>query len=410
VATSNEDKDVFAFEQFRGLRNTVGAESFEPGDLEAALNVDITDALRVRRRKGYAVTAVVSAHHSFWSNGVIALAVSGTSLVEVMPDLTTRVVRSGLTSGRRMHYAIMGSRVFYSNGVETGVFEDGVSRTWGIEVPVKLPLSEVIGGSLPAGLYQYAMTYLRSDGQESGAGRAGFIELASSGGVHFYDVPVSADPGVAFKRLYVSPVNGDALFLLMTLPNAATDATYTVERTGALPLSTQFLTPALPGVHLSEFAGHILLARGSTLYRSEALAPELFDLRKGSPFTARITLVAPVDDGVYLGTESGVSWLAGRKPAEWDAKKRLDYGAIPGTLAFAPAEDISEGQQGPVALFATEKGICAGFNGGSILNLTGDRFNYPVMDEGAAVVRDSGGSVQYVLTLRGTERAANTAF
>jgi hypothetical protein len=410
VATNNEDKDVFAFEQFRGLRNTVGAESFEAGDLEAALNVDITDALRVRRRKGYGATAITTSHHSLWSNGVIALAVSGSTLVEILPDLTSRVVRTGLTVGLRMHYASIGTRVFYSNNVETGVFEDGVSRSWGVQWPTRLPLASVIGGSLPAGLYQYVLTYLREDGQESGVGLAGVIELTGISGIRFYDIPVSPDAGVSFKRLYVSPVNGDALFALMTLPNSAVEATYTIERTGALPLGTQFLSPALPGTDLAEFAGYILMARGNVLYRSEPFAPELFDLRKGLPFAGRITLVAPVDDGVYLGTESEVIWLSGRKPAEWLGVQRLNYGVIPGTLAQGLAEDIAEGQQGPAALFATTNGICAGLNGGSVLNLTGDRFNYPVMDEGAAVVRDLGGSVQYLVTLRGTERPGNTAF
>src|SRR5712671_5137923 len=44
MATTNEDKDVYTFEKFLGLRNTVGEESFEPGDLSIALNVDQTDA------------------------------------------------------------------------------------------------------------------------------------------------------------------------------------------------------------------------------------------------------------------------------------------------------------------------------------------------------------------------------
>lgn len=410
MAANNNDEDVYTFEKFLGLRNTVSEESFELGDLSVALNTDVTDALRAQRRAGYAATAVTAAVHSFWSNGSVALMVNGSDLVEVQPDYSTRVIRTGLSVGARMYYTIIGNRVFYSNGIENGVFSNGQSRTWGLQAPTKLPLADPIGGSLPAGIYQYALTYVRGDGQESGTGRSGLVSLTVPGGIRFYDMPASADPSVTYKRLYVSPVNGDALWLLMALPNAATDATYTVERTGTLPLTTQFLSPALPGTHLAAFSGHLLLARGATLYRSEPFAPELFDLRKGLPFPARITLVAPVDDGVYLGTEVGVIWLPGRDPEKWIEQPRLDYGAIPGTLAYTSAEEISDQRQGPAAVFATTKGICAGLAGGSILNLTAARFNYPVMDEGAAVVRDSRGTVQYLVTLRGTERPGNTAF
>src|SRR5258706_1192806 len=151
MATTNEDKDVYTFEKFLGLRNTVGEESFEPGDLSIALNVDQTDAYRLRRRKGFEVTAVVAPSQSLWSDGVTALSVQNTNLVQIMPDLTSRIVRSGLTAGARMSYVSIGLRVFYSNGVETGVFTDGSSRSWGLQLPIKLPLVQIIAGQLHPG-------------------------------------------------------------------------------------------------------------------------------------------------------------------------------------------------------------------------------------------------------------------
>lgn len=410
MATINEDKDVYSFEKFLGLRNTVGEESFEPGDLSIALNVDQTDAFRIRRRKGFEVTAVAVPSQSLWSDGVIALSVQGTNLVQIMPDLTARVVRSGLTAGARMSYASIGQRVFYSNGVESGVFQDGSSRSWGIPLPTKLPLIQVIGGTLPAGGYQYTMTYIRRDGQESGVSASGSVTLPTIGGLRFFDFAISPDPDVLFKRLYISPVDGDQVYALQVLPNSATETTYVDERIGTLPLMTQFLSPALPSRLIAAFAGHILLARGNTLYRSEPYAPELFDLRKGLPFEDRITLVAPMDDGVYLGTESEVVWLAGRNPAEWKLDRKSVHGAIPGTAAYGPAEDVAEGQQGPVVLYVSTKGVVAGFNGGSLLSLTEERFGFPVMDEGAAVIRHHGGTVQYIVTLRGVEGVSNVAF
>lgn len=410
MATTNEDKDVFTFAKFLGLRNTVGIESLDPGDLSVAINVDQTDAYRLRRRKGFEATTVTTPRHSLWSDGLTALVVNGSNLVQVQPDLTERTVRSGLTPGLRMHYVVIGDRIFFSNSVETGVFQDGNTRSWGLEVPSPLPFVTALGGNLPAGIYQYTMTYVREDGQESGAQPSGNFSLAVPGGLRFNDLPVPTDPGVLFKRLYVSDANGDQLYALLTLAPTARTASYTEYRTGTLPLASQFLDPALPGVLLAHFAGHVLLARDNRLYRSETYAPELFDLRKGLAVPSRITLVVPMDDGIYLGTEDEIFWLNGRNPAEWRLDRKDVHGAVFGTAAYGPAEDVLEGQNGQVVIFVGTKGIVAGFNGGTLLSLTEERYSFPVMTEGAGIIRHHGGTIQYVVTLRGTEGVSNIAF
>lgn len=410
MSQPSEDKDIASFTKFLGLRNTTSEESFELGDLTVAQNVDQTDSYRLRRRRGFVATPTTGAYHSVGGNGLTALAVTGSSLMRVLPDFTTRLVRTGLTSGLRMKYAAMGDRIFYTNNAETGVFVNGFSRSWGIVPPDQPSKVEIVGGNVPAGFYQYGMTFVRTDGQESGAGTIGSMELTATGGFHFYDMPISQDSDVQYKRLYISPRNGDAMFLQFTLSPDATEAFYDVERSGVLPLATMFLIQALPSRHLAAFAGHILLARGNVLYRSEPYSPELFDLRKGIPFPSGITLIGPMDDGVYLGTETEVYWLGGRDPSAWEAVRRAVHGVIPGTEAYHEADDVQENAQGPVILFATTIGIRAGFNGGTLINLTEDRFNYPIQEEGAAIVRHIGGSAQYVVTMRGTETPGNTAF
>lgn len=406
------DKDIVSYRKFTGLRNTVGPESLELSDLDAALNVDVTDELRVRRRRGYSSSLSAGSYHSVWSDGNIALVVGGTTLYEVTPTFALRSVRTGLTSGRRMYYAnIPGhAKVFYSNGVETGVFENSASRTWGISPPAYQPAATVTGGSLRAGLYQYAATFLRRDGQESGTPGSALIELTATGGISFTQIPISTDPGVVSVRLYITPVNGDQMYSIMLLPNGTTTARYEVDQIGDLPLQTQFLFPAPAGIHLAVLSGFALVARDNILYPSEPWAMELFDPRKAVPVTKRITLVAPVADGLYLGSENEIGWLDGLDPAKWSFVRKADYGAIPGTLAYSPLNHFVPGSAGTTAVFASTKGLCLGAPGGQFQNLTQDRFNYPAMDEGAGVIREMGGSIQYVVTLKGTERPANVAF
>jgi len=44
--------------------------------------------------------------------------------------------------------------------------------------------------------------------QESGAGKAGTIELFTAGGISLSSVPVSADPTVTHKAIYATTVGG----------------------------------------------------------------------------------------------------------------------------------------------------------------------------------------------------------
>lgn len=404
-----EDKDVATFSQFKGLRNTVGPESFEIGDLEAALNVDVTDELRVRRRRGYGAF-VAGAYHSLFANGEVMVAVTGTSLVRITPEGVSSTLRTGLTSGARLAYSAVGDRIYYSNRTQTGCVQAGVHRSWGLDIPTSQPTASVVGGSMQPGTYQYALTYVRDDGQESGTGLAGSVTLRSRGGIRFDAIPVSADPTVTAKRLYISPPDGDAMYYALGLHASDTSATVYSARDGTMILATQFKGPPPAGTCLAHYNGHALVAVGNRLYFSEPYAPELFDLRRGYRFSSPITLVAPVDDGLYLGIETEVIFLEGRDVTELVYRPRCDYGAILGTLAYCSADDINKNTQGRAAVFATTQGVCAGFNGGQIVNLTQERFNYPVTKRGAAVVRNYGGSVQYLVVLEGTSTAGNTAF
>jgi len=253
------------------------------------------------------------------------------------------------------------------------------------------------------------VTHVRDDGQESGAGIASTIDLSIAGGIRFDLIPVPTDPTISSKRLYLSPPDGDRMYLQMVLTPDSEEASVVDYRHGTVALATQFLTAPPAGTILAYFNGHVLVASGSRLYPSEPYALELFDYRRAQPFGSPITLVAPVTDGVYLGTEGQIIYLAGKDPATWVFQPKFSVGAIPGTLAYTDAANVDEGQTGLAAIFATADGICAGLSGGSIRDLTNDRFRYPVTKVGAAMVRGSDGIVQYVATLKGAGTVNNTA-
>lgn len=401
---------LFSFSGFRGLRNNIASDAFSPEDLEVALNVDIDDSLAVGRRKGYSAPVTSGVDRDLWAEGSVCLGVGSNALKYINPDYTTTTLRSGLTANKFLSYAPVGDRVFWSNGSENGCVQGAVNRTWGLVVP-SMPVAAATGGALAAGLYQCVVTYLREDGQESGAGKAVTIELTTIGGIALSALSVSADPTVTHKAIYATSVGGETLYRVGIILNAVTTFLIDEVHTGASLILTQFLTSPPVGGAIGYWKGWMLVAKEAHLYPSEPFAPELFDLRRAVPFLDRITMVAPVRDGIWIGTNSQVTWVAGDSPETWLYRVVAQYGVVPGTLTYGDGELLGDGQGAgePAAFFASKRGLCVGRVGGVFANLTESRFAYPIQDRGGAVVRRHRGVAQMVVTMQGTEVAGNVA-
>ena len=403
-----EDEDLREHAEFRGLRNNVDAAGFDLGDLEVGLNIDIDDALFLKIRKGHSAVVAAGAYRSLWAAGSMCLAVIGNALVRILPGWSTVTLRTGLTPILPISYTTIADRVYYSNGAESGVIQGSSHRSWGLTPPVAAPAA-LTGGALRAGRYQYALTYLRSDGQESGASRAAVIELTETAGFQL-SLTASTDPTVTHIAVYVSDTNGETLSLYARMLNSTSTFSVFESRPLTVPLATQFLSPPPAGAHIAYGSGRMLVAAGNRLYPSEPYAPELFDLRKGVPFLDRVTLVAPLRDGTWVGTGSQVIWLPNAEPEKWEFFQKAQYGVIPGTLTYGDGELIGDGSmKEPAAFFATSQGLCAGLAGGQLVNFTDGRYSFPTMDRGASIVRRHRGIAQLVVSLQGTEVQGNTA-
>lgn len=388
------------YREFAGVRNDLSPERFNPGDLVMADNCDLDATGKLQRRQGY-TQKLAGDVHSLWSDGETCLFVSGDTLSRLAVDYTNETLRSGLTPGARMAYCKVNARIYYSNGYQTGVIEDGASRSWGLPPPLYQPLASVISGELFSGTYQFALTYLRRDGQESGTSLAESIEVPAGGGISFTAIAVAADPDITQKILYLSTANGEILYRALILDNATTSASY-IESGIRLqsPLDTQFLQGAFPGQTLAYYRGRIYIAIGNLLFPSEPHGYELFDVRKFLPFAKRVTLLAPVEDGLFVGTQNETVFLAGRGPEDFDVTMKAPYGAIAGTLAYAPASLVKQAQnqgEARVAFWLSPQGICLGMNQGAVLNLT-QQYSFNPSAAGAGLFR-RGESAQYLACL-----------
>lgn len=414
--------------RFKGLRNTAPPERFRPGDLATALDVEINDTGQVLSRRGMTLLSATPAH-SLYANHGVAVLVEGSTLRAIEADFSRTSLRT-LSVPAAVSYDTLQDVVYYSNGVDTGRLIGRTPLQWGVTPPMGQPVATQVVGPLPAGRYMYAMTFLRSDGHESGTGLAGSIDLPAGSGVMFTGMEVSTNPEISDKILYLSSTNGETLYRARTVPNGQTSISYTAAATDlTIPLTTQFAGPPPAGTIVRVYNGRACVVTGDVVYFSDPYNLELFRLDTSFlRFPGQVALFDSVNDGVWVATTdlagddpetSGGTWfLAGMDIGASKSGQVFDYGAIPGTgvRTLASYFDTKTGDEGnaievgtPAVVWSSRHGVCVGFDGGQVRNLTETMYSFPIAQRGAGLVRQARGFVQYLSVLRGSG-AANNSF
>jgi hypothetical protein len=391
------DQDVVLYSAFRGLRNDVAPERFENADLAVASNCDLDKSGRLSRRAGF-TKQVAGAVHSLWADDAqsLCLFASGGQLKRLANDLSTTTLRTLADASARISFTKTNDIVYFSNGADTGIVQNGAARSWGIAVP-PLPTPTITVGYMPAGDYQFVMTYVRRDGQESGAPLAGVVTVPAGGGLSLA-LPVSADADVAYKRIYLTTPNGDDLYLALTVMNSITSTIYSENTTELnLPLDMQFLQPAPAGQLVAYYRGRMFVAVGDTLYPSEPYAYELFDYRNFIQMDGQITLLAAMEDkersgdaqhsGFFVGTDRSCGVIVGAEPSDFQYVPKTNYGAILGALDYVDGSVFGDNSLGARSLpmWLTTQGICVGKPDMEIQNLTRTKYGFTAAGQGAAL-------------------------
>lgn len=395
--TQQRDQDVVTYSTFAGLRNDVPPERFGQGDLALANNVDLDKSGELSRRDGY-TSVLAGATHSVWGSpaGDTCYFMQGNVLKQFNADRSATTLAT-LQASAPVSFVKVNERTYFSNGVDTGVIERGAVRSWGAAPPT-LPDVVVGVGNLPAGDYQFTLTWVAQDGQESGAPLAASVSVPAGGGLTFTGLPVSADPRIVAKKLYLSPPNGEEMFLALILANGQTSAAYAGD-TGEfnLPLDTQFLQAAPAGQIVAYYRGHLFVAQGDAIYPSEEFAYEHFDPRRYIALDGRITMMAPILDrelyeagkssGFFIGTDRSCGVLVGSGPENFQYVPKANYGVVPGALAMVDGSMFQDGSAGmrELPMFLTTQGICTGMPDLTIRNLTRSRYQFTVGSQGAAL-------------------------
>jgi hypothetical protein len=392
------------FPAFAGINNVLPAERIHSlptkdnptCDLAAAVNVDIDNSGQVSRRAGQTLR-LPGAAHSIWSQGENCLFAAGGQLRRLHADFTSTAL-ADLSTAAPVCYVSVNGRIYWSNGTDTGIVAGNTSRSWGM-VAADTPQVTAIAGSLTAGKYQAAITYIRDDGQESGAGMTSTITLTEGQGVRFaWAAPV--DPDVVEVALYLSEPNGMVLYEAGTAPVGAGTAD-ALDPALALPLNSQWCDKPPAGSHLAYHNGRIYIADGAFVFGTTALGYEHTDLRDYLALdNTPIAFLAGVAGGLYIGTAKAVYFASGDRLESFTRKTVTESPAVAGSAVLAEgfaASGRAELSGRQVVLFATASGVYMGMEDGSVTALTSGRYNPPALVAGAGLFRDGATIKQYAL-------------
>ena len=389
----------------RGVNNVDDLQSpvFQPSEkgpppqLRTAENVDLDRHGYPRRRQGRTKRLSLTDGRALASFGDTLLLVDGDSLFRVDPNGWSQyLLTHGLPTDQPVMMAGHGGSVWWACGDVRGSLRQGIPFHWGLPTPAILSATPTAGG-LPPGRYLVTMTVER-DGLESGAQQPVLVDLPEGGGILIEHGLTDGD-----TLFYCSDPNGKLPYFAGT--SALIDSILTTD-----PCEFVGCFPPPYGHLLVGFGGRLLIAEANLLYWS--LPGAYHHWRVGLDlqlFPDRITMLSPLDEGFYIGTEREVFWVQGDDPETWTPRHVDSHPAIEGTSLRLDGRKLPELQYpGVVQVWATTDGLAAGLPDGTVRHLTDGRLAIDPHQHATLAYREERGLRQILMGLR--DRQAVSSF
>lgn len=411
INQQNADADKQVVMRFpKGVDQVSPETSLLPGAARRIVNLDVhqgavgqNGAIGGRLTTRSRIQRIISGSntHSLWSGDHNTCYVDNGSLYRLGADRVPSLVRS-LVGDAEMYYTEIAGIVFYSNGSLTGTIVGGVDKPWGLPLPAGPVASAVTYGGLVAGKYMVGYTYMDASGRESGATMTALVTVAEGGGI-VLTVPTSS----YVTRVYVSPPNGDNLYWVQDIPPGAA-MSYVGAHTPGKMLMTQHMQAPEPSTHLESYNGRIYSASGNVLLATQALN---YDLTRPATdfvvFPDPINMIKSVVDGVYVGTQHGVTYLDGD---DLPSFKTRPADMLPPIAGSALAVDGGLfGESGKGIVWLTRRGWVFGGAGGRVKRLTEAQMALPNYDRAASLYREHDGMRQVMSFVKGGGEAAGAS-
>ena len=379
---------------FKGLNNVTDPLRLGLSWLAQADNVNITDTGAIKKRSGYSKAfsgAITSAYSTldftrcFVVDGGTLKAMTGpTAAVELLTSL----------SDAPMHFTEVNDQVFFNNGTDSGIIQpDNTVIDWEWPAPLA-PALRAVTGSLPAGLYRACCTFVLPDGRETGSSES--VELTLGEGAALQISGISQLNG-CITRTYISPADSTVLQLAHQSGESVFTWSYSPDNLGVDLLNYAMNPIPADSSVIQHWKGRIYVAHHmaqdnqTVLWFSQPMGFHLFDLAQDFILIpGRITMLAPHDDALIVGTDTRIYAYNGEK-----LDQLAPYGVIPGQHW---AKDDGR------LLFWTAHGLCAS---PPFVNLTERQISVPPGLSAGGALLLQGGHKRYLVSLQSGGQAFN---
>ena len=185
-----------------------------------------------------------------------------------------------------------------------------------------------------------------------------------------------------------------------------------VNPTQNLPEVAGKVTSAPPtATSLAYLNGRIYLAEDKVLWATELYRYAYVDRTKNyMQFESPIRGVLSVRDGLYVGTDEEVFFLAGTF-GDMARRRVVPSGYVPGSGVSVPPAQLGEraGDSKASVFFLTHLGVYAGLDSGVCYPITQEAFLFPSSQTSAAMYRQQDGVGQYVGVMGSSGGPVNNA-
>ena len=376
-----------------------GIDNFSPRDdalqvggnepmvyLRDANNVTITNG-RASMRPGLRLVTNTS-YADLWQSPLHGdtFARLGAQWVKVNTADWSHEVLAEVGEGALSHLVLNGTVLVAGHA---GIFQynGSTAQPFTISAPAA-PVVTASAGSLEAGDYGVAVAWLRGT-LESPLSPMTTHTAAASGGMQVL-LPAVFDPTVTGVRMYLTRHNGGELLRGEDYPVSATMVNLpTMPKLGA-PAQFRHMEPMPTGQYLGQWRGRLVVAQGRTLRFSEAMAYHVHDPRHGFvQMPQRITFVAPVDEGLWVGQVDHVVFLRGTAPQELAFERKTSRAPVPGSTVALASDEAGEASGGARAAVAwlSSAGFAMGTPDGGIIEPQAQRLRAISATAGSTVVQ-----------------------
>jgi hypothetical protein len=380
-------------EAFVGINNVAAPERHKPGELQAAVNVDLdsTRAL-VSRRGRVALTGGAGEASNLWQapNGLLMLLDGFVQSLPLAGGVPV-VLSPNLGCDDRVWFTLHpDGRIAWSNGHINGLIAADLqsSAPWGIAPPIDA--SAAVAGDTP-----YWLTWVRlSDRLESAPLYCG----PTTRGQPITGLPVR--DGFATAVYYA--LDGETGFYAgVTLTDAFEEADPAATLTQ--PCVTEGRMPPPAGICLTTWGARTLMAVDNVVVATSPYSREQHDPERDFlQFPDRVTWLHGVDAGFFVGTEQELVFMRGiafdqlRRDGVRDAPVVLGSG-VPADFTLMAADARPGGALDGAFCVCGNEIMALGSNGAAQAYAAG-RYKAPTMSACWATTRVRDGVLQYLVS------------